>query len=115
MTVYGDGTQSRSFCYVDDQVNGILSLMNSDLAITGPINIGMDIEITMLELAGKIAGLTGTRSKVETLALPEDDPKQRRPDIQKAKELLGWQPTTSLDDGLAATISYFDKLLSGHN
>jgi UDP-glucuronate decarboxylase len=111
LTVYGDGMQTRSFCYVDDLVGSILKMMNSTDDITGPINIGNPNEITMLNLAESIIKLTRSNSKIIFKKLPEDDPKQRQPDIQKAKNLLNWQPEVSLEDGLNNTIKYFKSIL----
>ena len=111
ITIYGDGLQTRSFCYVDDMVNGLINLMNSQDAITGPINLGNPEEITMLELANKIIKLTNSRSEIIFRPLPADDPKQRKPDITLAKEKIGWSPEVSLDEGLQKTIAYFDALL----
>ena len=109
ITVYGDGSQTRSFCYVDDLIEGMLRLMDSPPEITGPINIGNSGEFTMLELAEQVIALTGSRSRIEHRPLPQDDPKQRRPDIGKAKTLLGWEPTVPLRDGLERTINYFRR------
>jgi len=109
ITVYGDGTQTRSFCYVDDLIDGMMRLMDSDPAITGPINIGNPGEFTMLELAERVIALTGSRSTVEHRPLPQDDPRQRRPDIGKAKTLLGWEPAVPLPKGLARTIDDFRR------
>ena len=109
ITVYGDGLQTRSFCYVDDLIEGMLRLMDSPPEITGPINIGNPGEFTMLELAEQVIALTGSRSRIEHRPLPQDDPKQRRPDIGKAKTLLGWEPTVPLRDGLERTINYFRR------
>ncbi|MBB3268212.1 UDP-glucuronate decarboxylase [Azospirillum sp. OGB3] len=109
ITVYGDGAQTRSFCYVDDLIDGMLRLMDSDAAITGPINIGNPGEFTMLELAEQVIALTGSRSAIEHRPLPQDDPRQRRPDIAKAKALLGWEPAVPLRDGLARTIDDFRR------
>lgn len=105
ITVYGSGTQTRSFCYVDDLIRGVLALMDSD--VTGPVNIGNPHEITMLELAEIVIDLTGSSSKLVYLPLPADDPLQRLPDIQLAKTSLGWEPTVTLRDGLERTISWF--------
>lgn len=113
LTLYGDGTQTRSFCYVDDLIEGFVRLMNSSDATTGPVNLGNPGEFTMLELAEKILQLTGSQSKLTYKPLPQDDPRQRQPDITLAKKELGWAPTVSLDDGLKETISYFRKLLNG--
>jgi UDP-glucuronate decarboxylase len=111
ITVYGDGTQTRAFCYVDDLVDGLVRLMNSADAVIGPINIGNPAEFTMLELATAVIDLTGSRSKVVHRPLPEDDPRQRRPDISKAQQMLDWRPRTPLKEGLAKTIAYFEGLL----
>ena len=109
--VYGAGKQTRSFCYVDDQVEGMVRLMNSDPAITGPINIGNPYEeITMLELAERIIHMTGSASSVVFEELPKDDPKRRNPDITLARKLLGWEPKTNLEEGLKTTIAYFAKM-----
>ena len=111
ITVFGDGQQSRSFCYVDDLIRGMMSMMNSPADVTGPINVGNPVEFTMLELAEKVLHKIGGKSKLCFKPLPGDDPRQRKPDITKAQSLLGWQPTISLDDGLDPTIAYFRKLL----
>ena len=111
ITIYGDGSQTRSFCYVDDLIEVLVRLMNSDDEITGPINTGNPGEFTILELAEKVIAQTGSKSEIEYLPLPHDDPKQRQPDITKARELLGWEPTTKLDVGLQHTIPYFSKLI----
>lgn len=107
ITVYGDGLQTRSFCYVDDLIDGMLRLMATPEDITGPINVGNPEEYTMRELAELIIHLTGSTSTIVTMPLPQDDPKQRRPDIRKAEEILGWKPRVSVSDGLAKTINYF--------
>ena len=107
ITVYGEGLQTRSFCYVDDLIEGMIRLMDSAPEVTGPINIGNPGEFTMLELAELVVALTGSRSVIEHRPLPQDDPKQRRPDITKAKALLDWEPTVPLRDGLERTIHYF--------
>lgn len=112
ITIYGDGQQSRSFCFVDDLVDGLIRLMNSDPQITGPINLGNPVEFTIRELAEQVIELTGSTSKIIKKPLPVDDPRQRQPDISKAREHLGWEPTVELRDGLQRTIAYFDKLLS---
>jgi len=112
LTVFGDGTQTRSFCYVDDLIDGLEKLMATNDQVTGPINIGNPNECSMLELAGIIIELTGSRSRIVHRPLPENDPRQRRPDISRAQELLSWAPRTRLKDGLIRTISYFEKLLS---
>jgi len=112
ITVFGDGTQTRSFQYVDDLVEGFVRMMRTDEQFIGPVNIGNPNEFTMLELAQKVIDITGSRSKIVHLPLPQDDPIQRQPDISLAKEKLdGWQPKVQLDDGLKKTISYFDELL----
>jgi UDP-glucuronate decarboxylase len=111
ITVFGDGLQTRSFCYVDDLIEGLLCLMNSADDVTGPINIGNPKEFTMLELAAEVIALTGSRSRIVHRPLPQDDPRQRRPDISKADETLGWAPQTPLREGLTRTIDYFEKLL----
>jgi UDP-glucuronate decarboxylase len=113
ITIYGDGQQTRSFCYVDDLIEGMVRLMNSRADFTGPVNIGNPGEFTMLELAEKIIRLVGGHSTLVYKPLPEDDPKQRQPDITLAREELGWTPTVSLEDGLKETIAYFRKLLNG--
>lgn len=111
ITVYGDGTQTRSFCYVDDLIDGLIRLMNSDDSVTGPINLGNPEEITILELAEKILKLTKSKSRIIFKPLPHNDPKQRRPDITKATTCLGWRPKVSLEEGLVKTIEYFKNLL----
>jgi len=108
LTIYGDGSQTRSFCYVDDLISGFIALMNNEAGESGPVNLGNPGEFTMLELASLVLEMTGSKSKLEHLALPEDDPKQRQPDISLAKSVLGWEPTIALKDGLARTIEYFD-------
>lgn len=113
ITIYGDGSQTRSFCYVDDLVDALLLLMNSPNAVTGPINLGNPHEFRILELAKEIIKLTNSSSKIKLLPLPEDDPVQRRPDISMAQSTLGWIPKTDLEDGLKKTISYFKGLLGG--
>lgn len=113
ITIYGDGQQTRSFCYVDDLVDGLLRLMDKEDPYTGPVNLGNPGEFTMLELAQKVLDLTGSKSKIEHKPLPENDPKQRRPNITEAERALGWKPTVPLDEGLKKTIAYFDALLSG--
>ena len=113
ITIYGDGRQTRSFCYCDDLLRGLMRLMNTDDDVTGPVNIGNPGEFTMLELAEKVIMLSGSRSKLEFKSLPADDPKQRQPDISQAQRLLQWEPTIPLDEGLARTILYFRTLLQG--
>lgn len=113
ITIYGDGQQTRSFCYVDDLIEAMLRMMATGDDVPGPINIGNPGEFSMLELANKVIQITGSSSKLVRLPLPADDPKQRRPDISLAqKHLGGWEPKTQLDEGLTKTIAYFDKILS---
>jgi UDP-glucuronate decarboxylase len=112
ITVYGDGMQTRSFCYMDDLIEGFCRLMNSPRDVTGPINLGNPNEFTILELAKAVIELTGSSSEIINKALPSDDPKQRQPDISYAKEKLQWEPKVQLREGLTKTISYFEKLLS---
>ncbi len=107
LTIYGDGSQTRSFCYADDLVEGFIRLMNAPDEVVGPINLGNPGEFTMIELAEKVLRLTGSKSKLIHMPLPQDDPKQRRPDISKAREYLNWTPTVALDQGLERTIAYF--------
>ena len=111
ITLYGDGEQSRSFCYVDDLIDAIVAYMDKDGDLPGPINIGNPSEFTMKQLAQEVIDLTGSKSKLTHRPLPSDDPKQRQPDITKAKALLGWQPGVRLRDGLKKTIEYFEALL----
>ena len=111
LTIYGDGTQTRSFCYADDLVEGFIRLMNSSDEVVGPINLGNPGEFTMIELAEKVLRQTGSASKLIHNPLPEDDPKQRRPDISRAKKYLNWEPTVQLDQGLERTIAYFKQAL----
>jgi UDP-glucuronate decarboxylase len=112
LTVYGDGTQTRSFCYADDLVEGFIRLMNADDNVVGPINLGNPGEFTMIELAEKVLRLTGSNSKLIHMPLPQDDPKQRCPDITKAKQYLDWEPTVALEQGLVRTIAYFKEALA---
>jgi len=112
VTVYGEGQQTRAFCYVDDLVDGIVRLMESPAGITGPINLGNPGEFTILELAKKVIDMTGSKSQIVYEKLPADDPVQRKPDITLAREKLGWEPTIALEDGLRRTIDYFDRLLA---
>ena len=112
ITVYGDGQQSRSFCYVDDLIDGMLKLMDSPADFIGPVNMGNPVEFTMLELAETVLSLTDSRSKIIHRPLPSDDPRQRQPDISLAKHHLGWEPKVTLRDGLKETIGYFRKLLA---
>ena len=111
ITIYGEGQQTRSFCYVDDLIEGSIRMMESDDTVTGPINIGNPGEFTMLELGEKVIAQTGSKSKLTFEDLPKDDPKQRRPDITQAKDVLSWEPTVPLDEGLGRTIDYFRNLL----
>jgi len=113
ITVYGDGKQTRAFCYVDDLVEGFLRLMASPDEVTGPINLGNPVETPVIELAEKIIKLIGSRSIIESRPLPVDDPVQRCPDISRARNLLSWEPRVPLDTGLERTIAYFDRLLAG--
>ncbi|MBM0204181.1 SDR family oxidoreductase [Micromonospora sp. STR1s_5] len=112
LTVFGDGTQTRSFCYADDLIEGFIRLMQSPSTLPGPINLGNPGEFTVAELARIVIDLVGSRSKIAFRPLPQDDPKQRRPDISKAEECLGWTPKVSLQDGLKRTIPYFESLLA---
>lgn len=114
ITIYGDGQQTRSFCYVDDMIDAIIRMMNTPDDVIGPINIGNPEEYTILELAQKIIDLTGSRSKIIHLPAIEDDPRQRRPDITKARSILQWQPTTPLTEGLKKTIAYFEQFLKNN-
>ena len=111
ITIYGDGSQTRSFCYRDDLIDAMIRMMNTPDDVTGPVNIGNPGEFTIRQLAEQIIELTGSRSRIICEPLPADDPKQRRPDIGKARELLHWEPTTPLREGLTRTIEYFDRLL----
>jgi len=112
ITIYGEGTQTRSFCFVSDLIDGLVRLMDSPNAVTGPINLGNPREMTMVQLARTIIELTGSRSELIFKPLPADDPRQRRPDIAQAEQVLGWVPRVPIDDGLHETIAYFDKLLT---
>jgi UDP-glucuronate decarboxylase len=109
ITIFGGGSQTRSFCYVDDLIEVIIRMMNLDAEFTGPVNIGNPVEFTILELAMKIIKLTNSKSKITHLSLPQDDPKQRRPDISLAKDKLEWEPTIQLETGLLKTIAYFSQ------
>jgi UDP-glucuronate decarboxylase len=111
ITLYGDGGQTRSFCYVDDLVIGLMSFMETGDDVVGPINLGNPDEFTIRELAEKIIAITGSRSKLSFLPLPTDDPTRRKPDISRARSALGWEPSVTLDDGLKRTIAYFQSLL----
>jgi len=112
ITIYGDGQQTRSFCYVSDLVDGLIKLLFSEKELTGPINLGNPIENTILQIAENIINYTGSSSKIINLPLPEDDPRQRKPDISKAIEALNWRPVINLEDGLRSTISYFARKIS---
>jgi UDP-glucuronate decarboxylase len=112
ITIYGDGSQTRSFCYVDDLIEGLVRLMNTPDAVIGPINLGNPIEFSIRELATTVIDLTGSPSRIVQQVLPQDDPRQRQPNISKAQELLSWEPRIALKDGLKQTIGYFEKLLS---
>ena len=111
ITIFGDGDQSRSFCYVDDLIDGFLALMDTDDAVTGPVNLGNPNEFTILELAEKVIALTGSKSELVNNPLPSDDPLQRQPNIDAAKALLGWEPGIQLEEGLKSTIDYFSRML----
>ncbi|WP_201864493.1 UDP-glucuronic acid decarboxylase family protein [Microvirga soli] len=115
LTIFGDGEQTRSFCYVDDLVDGFYRLMNTPSDVTGPVNLGNPQEFTVRALAEKVINLTGSRSKVIHRPLPPDDPRQRRPDISKANELMDWKPKVQLEEGLQRTIPYFESLLANGN
>jgi len=112
LTVFGDGSQTRSFCYVDDMVDGLIRLMNSPPEVTGPVNLGNPVEFTMLELATKVLALVGSAGPIEYRPLPSDDPVRRKPDIDRAHELLGWGPTVPLEEGLKRTVEYFQHALA---
>jgi UDP-glucuronate decarboxylase len=112
ITLYGDGSQTRSFCYVDDMVDALVRLMATPDAVTGPINLGNSAEMTVRQLAERVIAMTGSHSSIEYRALPADDPRQRQPDISLAEATLGWRPTTTLEKGLEKTIAYFDALLA---
>ena len=113
ITVYGDGRQTRCFCYVDDMVEALIRMMNNSKGFAGPVNLGNPVEMTVTELAEKIIRLTDSSSSLEYRELPQDDPTRRKPDISLAKKMLGWGPKVSLEDGLKETISYF-KIRLGH-
>lgn len=114
ITLYGDGNQTRSFCYVSDLVDGLVRLMNTPAGFTGPVNLGNPVEITVKTLAERVIALTGSKSKLVFKPLPQDDPRQRQPDITLAKRELDWAPSVCLDAGLTNTIHYFDELLNHH-
>ena len=111
ITIYGDGKQTRSFCYVDDLIEGIIAMMSSREGFTGPVNLGNPEEFTMLELADCIIRLTGSKSNIRYLPLPQDDPIQRKPDIRLAQKELGWKPTVKLEAGLKKTMDYFKEIV----
>jgi UDP-glucuronate decarboxylase len=113
--VYGEGLQTRSFCYVDDLVDGLIKLMNTPASVTGPINLGNPDEFTIRELAEQVIELTASRAKIVHRPLPQDDPRQRQPDISKAQELLEWSPKVRLKNGLMRTIAYFQELLKDNS
>jgi len=115
ITIYGDGQQTRSFCFVDDMVEALIKMMATKKTVTGPINLGNPHEITINDLAKLVIDMTNSKSKIISEPLPKDDPKQRCPDINKAKSILDWQPSTVLNDGLSKTIKYFDKVLKNDN
>ena len=115
ITIYGDGSQTRAFCYVDDLVDGLVRLMNSPEGVTGPVNLGNPGEFSIRELAEAVIGLIGSSSRIVHMPLPADDPRQRRPDISKANELLDWKPSVPLREGLVKTISYFERLLKAES
>jgi UDP-glucuronate decarboxylase len=115
ITIFGDGQQSRSFCFVDDLIDGLIRMMDSAAGITGPINIGNPTEFTMLELAEQVLRLTGSSSKLVFRPLPADDPRQRQPDISLAQAVLDWRPSVNLEDGLKETIAYFRNLFAGRS
>jgi UDP-glucuronate decarboxylase len=112
ITIYGEGQQTRSFCYVDDLVDGFIRLMDSPAEVTGPINLGNPGEFTMIELAEEVLALTGSSSQLTYLPLPQDDPRQRQPDITLARQTLGWEPKVPLREGLGKTVDYFRELLA---
>jgi UDP-glucuronate decarboxylase len=113
LTVFGDGSQTRSFCYIDDMVDGLISLMNSPREVTGPINLGNPGEFTMLELAKQVMALTDSDCELKHLPLPADDPVRRKPDISRAREVLGWEPAVPLSEGLARTVDYSRDVVNG--
>jgi UDP-glucuronate decarboxylase len=114
VTLYGDGSQTRSFCYVDDLIDGLIALMQTPDEVTGPVNLGNPVEFSMAELAEKVLSLTGSRSEITYRPLPSDDPRQRQPDISLARSLLSWSPSVQLEPGLERTIHYFRSLLAQH-
>jgi UDP-glucuronate decarboxylase len=112
ITLYGDGSQTRSFCYVDDLIDGMVRMMETPQGFYGPLNLGNPVEFTIRELADKVLALTGSKSRIERKPLPQDDPRQRQPDIGQATSKLGWQPKVGLEDGLKETVRYFRELLA---
>ena len=112
ITIYGDGTQTRSFCYVDDLIEGLVRLMRSPEEVTGPINLGNPVEFTMIELAREVIAITGSSSPLVHAELPADDPRQRRPDIGRARAMLGWEPRVALEQGLRDTVRYFQQTIA---
>ena len=112
LTIFGDGTQTRSFCYVDDLIDGLVGLMDTDDHVTGPINLGKPGEFTILELAEKVIELSNSKSELVFKTLPDDDPRQRRPDITQARKILEWDPKIELEEGLKRTVAYFDEILT---
>ena len=112
ITIYGDGSHTRSFCFVEDMIEGFLRLMDTNDSVTGPINLGNPVEFTIRQLAEKAVEMTGSKSRIIYRDLPEDDPKQRCPDISKAKEVLAWEPNINLNEGLGRTVEYFQTLLA---
>ena len=114
ITIYGDGSQTRSFCFVDDLVRGFMAIMDTPHDVTGPINIGNPNEFTIKQLAELVVEKTGSSSRIDYLPLPADDPKQRQPDINRAQQALGWSPRVELSEGLDATIDYFRSTLASH-
>jgi UDP-glucuronate decarboxylase len=113
LTIYGDGQQTRSFCFVDDMIDGFIRMMNADEDFLGPVNLGNPEEFTMLELAETVLRVTGSRSRLERRPLPQDDPKRRQPDISLARAMLKWEPSVRLEVGITRTAAYFDRLLAG--
>jgi UDP-glucuronate decarboxylase len=111
MTIYGQGEQTRSFCYVDDMIEGFVRLMNTPSDVTGPINLGNPQEFSIRDLAKMIIEMTGSKAKLDFRPLPDDDPRQRKPDISKAQKTMDWRPQVALKDGLVKTIEYFEQLL----
>ncbi|SNS23549.1 UDP-glucuronate decarboxylase [Belliella buryatensis] len=112
ITIFGDGAQTRSFCYVDDLIDGMYKMMQTEKGFTGPVNIGNPYEFSMLQLAEKVIELTGSKSQISFQPLPQDDPKQRQPDINQAKSKLNWQPNVQLEEGLVKTVEYFKSIVS---